>query len=75
MSPHLYNRPDIYHLPSTNAQTTTGDGIKMAKAIGAELIHMDMVQVHPTGLVDPKDPDSKWKVKKKKKRAKKLFDF
>lgn len=54
-------RPDIYHLPSTNAQTTTGDGIKMAKAIGAELIHMDMVQVHPTGLVDPKDPDSKWK--------------
>jgi len=54
-------RPDIYHLPSTNAQTTTGDGIKMAKAIGAELIHMDMVQVHPTGLVDPRDPDAKWK--------------
>ncbi|ORX59854.1 hypothetical protein BCR36DRAFT_579304 [Piromyces finnis] len=54
-------RPDIYHLPSTNAQTTTGDGIKMARAIGAELIHMDMVQVHPTGLVDPKDPDAKWK--------------
>jgi len=54
-------RPDIYHLPSTNAQTTTGDGIKMAKAIGAELIHMDMVQVHPTGFVDPRDPDAKWK--------------
>ncbi|KAG4101488.1 Flavocytochrome c [Neocallimastix lanati (nom. inval.)] len=54
-------RPDIYHLPSTNAQTTTGDGIKMARDIGAELIHMDMVQVHPTGLVDPRDPDAKWK--------------
>lgn len=54
-------RPDIYHLPSTNAQTTTGDGIKMASEIGADLIHMDMVQVHPTGLVDPKNPDAKWK--------------
>ena len=34
----------------------------MARDIGAELIHMDMVQVHPTGLVDPRDPDAKWKV-------------
>merc|ERR1712093_769870 len=30
-------------------------------AIGGNGIDMDKVQVHPTGLVDPKDPGSKWK--------------
>jgi succinate dehydrogenase/fumarate reductase flavoprotein subunit len=30
-------------------------------AIGANGVDMDKVQVHPTGLVDPKDPNSKWK--------------
>jgi len=30
-------------------------------AIGANDIDMDKVQVHPTGLIDPKDPGSKWK--------------
>jgi len=33
----------------------------MLMAIGANDIDMDAVQVHPTGLVDPKDPGSKWK--------------
>jgi succinate dehydrogenase/fumarate reductase flavoprotein subunit len=33
----------------------------MLMKIGANDIDMDKVQVHPTGLVDPKDPDSKWK--------------
>lgn len=28
----------------------------MASAMGAELIGMDHVQVHPTAFVDPKDP-------------------
>jgi len=30
-------------------------------AVGANGIDMDKVQVHPTGLIDPKDPGSKWK--------------
>lgn len=55
------HRPDTFHLSSTNGQHATGDGHKMLMAIGANGIDMDKVQVHPTGLVDPKDPSSKWK--------------
>jgi len=54
-------RPDLMHLPTTNGEHCTGDGIKMALAIGADTIDMKSVQVHPTGLVDPKEPDSKVK--------------
>ncbi|KAL1988995.1 hypothetical protein VTN96DRAFT_5758 [Rasamsonia emersonii] len=54
-------RPDTFHLSSTNGTHATGDGQKMLMAIGANAIDMDKVQVHPTGLVDPKDPNSKWK--------------
>ena len=54
-------RPDTYGLSSTNGQHATGDGLKMIMAIGGNGIDLDKVQVHPTGLVDPKDPDSKWK--------------
>jgi aspartate oxidase len=31
----------------------------MAMAIGAKGIDLEKVQVHPTGLVDPKDPNAK----------------
>merc|ERR1711912_147974 len=31
----------------------TGDGIKMAEAIGGKSIDLEWVQVHPTGLVKP----------------------
>ncbi len=55
------HRPDTFDLASTNGTHATGDGHKMLMAIGANDIDMDKVQVHPTGLVDPKDPDSKWK--------------
>ncbi|KLJ06188.1 hypothetical protein EMPG_10385 [Blastomyces silverae] len=54
-------RPDTFNLSSTNGVHATGDGQKMLMAIGANGIDMDKVQVHPTGLIDPKDPDSKWK--------------
>ncbi|KAJ3326429.1 hypothetical protein HDU93_002451 [Gonapodya sp. JEL0774] len=33
----------------------------MALSIGANAIHMEKVQVHPTGLVDPAEPDAKVK--------------
>ncbi|KAF4552596.1 Fumarate reductase-like protein [Elsinoe fawcettii] len=54
-------RPDTFDLASTNGQHATGDGHKMLMKIGANGIDMDKVQVHPTGLIDPKDPGSKWK--------------
>ena len=55
------HRPDTFHLSSTNGTHATGDGLKMLMAIGGNGIDLDKVQVHPTGLVDPKDPTSKWK--------------
>jgi flavocytochrome c len=55
------HRPDTFDLASTNGTHATGDGHKMLMKIGANDIDMDKVQVHPTGLVDPKDPGSKWK--------------
>lgn len=55
------HRPDTYDLSTTNGTHATGDGLKMLMAIGGQGIDLDKVQVHPTGLVDPKDPGSKWK--------------
>ncbi|KAH0845053.1 Fumarate reductase [Fonsecaea pedrosoi] len=47
-------RPDLEGFPSTNealpgSQTLLTD-------VGAHLVDMEQVQVHPTGFVDPKDP-------------------
>ena len=55
------HRPDTFDLASTNGTHATGDGLKMLMEIGGQGIDLDKVQVHPTGLIDPKDPDSKWK--------------
>ncbi|PLB50752.1 putative fumarate reductase Osm1 [Aspergillus steynii IBT 23096] len=55
------HRPDTFALSSTNGTHATGDGQKMLMDIGANGIDMDKVQVHPTGLVDPKDPEAKFK--------------
>jgi len=41
--------------PTTNGAQSTGTGIKMARNIGADLVDMKEVQIHPTGFVDPKD--------------------
>ena len=54
-------RPDLMALPTTNGEHCTGDGIKMALAIGAGTVDMESVQVHPTGLVHPDEPDAKVK--------------
>ncbi|KAK3987753.1 FAD binding domain-containing protein [Cladorrhinum sp. PSN332] len=55
------HRPDTMGLATTNGSHATGDGQKLVMKIGGNGIDMDKVQVHPTGLVDPKDPGSKWK--------------
>jgi len=54
-------RPDLMHLPTTNGEHCTGDGIKMGEAIGGRSVDLEWVQVHPTGLVKPDDPDAKIK--------------
>ncbi|KAI5477479.1 hypothetical protein MNV49_006325 [Pseudohyphozyma bogoriensis] len=54
-------RPELMGLPTTNGDHCTGDGQKMGIAIGGAAIDLEKVQVHPTGLVDPKDPDAKVK--------------
>jgi len=54
-------RPDLMHLPTTNGEHCTGDGIKMGEAIGGKSVDLEWVQVHPTGLVKPDDPDAKIK--------------
>lgn len=54
-------RPDTFDLSTTNGAHATGDGHKFLMSIGANGIDMDKVQVHPTGLIDPKDPGAKTK--------------
>lgn len=41
-------RPDLDGYDTTNQAGATGDGIKLATEIGAGLVDMDQVQVHPT---------------------------
>ena len=41
------HRPDLMHLPTTNGDHTTGDGIKLGEAIGARCIDLEWVQVPP----------------------------
>lgn len=53
--------PELIKLPTTNGQQTTGDGQKILQKLGADLIDMEQVQVHPTGFIDPNDPESQWK--------------
>lgn len=38
---------------TTNAASNTGDGYAMALEVGAELVDMEMVQFHPTGMAHP----------------------
>jgi flavocytochrome c len=56
------HRPDLMHLPSNNGEHCTGDGIKIGGAIGASTIDLESVQVHPMGLVDPENVNSRIKL-------------
>lgn len=56
------HHPAVADLPTTNGAWAQGEGIQLGQALGAKLLHMDQVQVHPTGFVDPADPGSSTKV-------------
>ncbi|PSR99152.1 FAD dependent oxidoreductase [Coniella lustricola] len=53
------HRPDLAGLPSTNDPRPGTHGL--LEAVGAQLIDMDSVQIHPTGFVQPSDPDARVK--------------
>lgn len=54
-------RPELLGYATTNGEHCTGDGMKMGAEAGAGLVDMEWVQVHPTGLVHPEDPQAKVK--------------
>ena len=41
-------RPDLKDYKTTNQPGAIGDGLKLAENVGAELMQMNLVQVHPT---------------------------
>ena len=41
-------RPELLEAVTTNQPGATGDGIVMAQAIGADVVDIDQIQVHPT---------------------------
>eukprot|EP00759_Apiculatamorpha_spiralis_P017222 PhF_6_TR23304/c1_g1_i1/m.32886 len=53
--------PQLVGTATTNGPWTTGDGVKMGREIGARLVDMDKIQLHPTGFIDPKDPTNNTK--------------
>jgi len=53
--------PNLLELPTTNGDHCTGDGIKLGVSVGASLVDMEAVQVHPTGMVMMSEPDDKVK--------------
>lgn len=54
--------PFYANLPTTNGPWTNGEGMLVAQDIGAELLDMECVQVHPTGFIDPKEPNAHEKI-------------
>ena len=48
-------------LPTTNAVTTTGDGIYIGMKNNLLIKNLEDVQVHPTAFVDPENKSSNWK--------------
>ncbi|KAG2431337.1 hypothetical protein HYH02_013327 [Chlamydomonas schloesseri] len=50
--------PQAADLATTNGPWAAGDALQLAEEAGAALVGLEDVQVHPTGFVDPADPES-----------------
>ncbi|OAF69505.1 NADH-dependent fumarate reductase [Intoshia linei] len=48
----------LNYLPTTNGKWTTGDGMKILESMGADLIDMDKIQIHPTGFLQMEQAES-----------------
>ncbi|KIK57626.1 hypothetical protein GYMLUDRAFT_45787 [Collybiopsis luxurians FD-317 M1] len=58
------HRPDLMALPTVNGDHATGDGHVLVTSLPTHagiVIDMDQIQVHPTGFIDPANPDAKTK--------------
>lgn len=55
-------RPELVKMPTTAGPFSTGDGVRLATSLDAGMVDMDKVQVHPTGWVDPADPENTSKI-------------
>lgn len=53
-------RPDLAGYPTTNDEREGSQ--PLLQDVGASVVDMDSVQVHPTGFVDPKDPNAMTKI-------------
>eukprot|EP01062_Namystynia_karyoxenos_P070728 TRINITY_DN6609_c0_g1_i1.p1 TRINITY_DN6609_c0_g1~~TRINITY_DN6609_c0_g1_i1.p1 ORF type:complete len:1174 (+),score=354.62 TRINITY_DN6609_c0_g1_i1:114-3635(+) len=51
-------RRDLVGFATTNGPHATGDGHRLARSVGGALVGMEDVQVHPTGFVDDRHPES-----------------
>jgi len=51
-------RPDLIGTATTNGHFAQGDGVLLGEEVGAELIDMRFVQLHPTGFLDKNDPSN-----------------
>lgn len=45
-------RPDLKGYKTTNQPGATGDGLKLAESVNAQLVQMNLIQVHPTAQTD-----------------------
>jgi flavocytochrome c len=54
--------PHVAKLPTTNGPWTQGEGMLVAESIGAKLVDMECIQVHPTGFVKEADPHEREKI-------------
>jgi len=58
-----FGSEEVKEIATTNGPWATGDLVKILRRdINVKLQDMDQIQVHPTGLVDPKDLESKSKI-------------
>jgi flavocytochrome c len=51
--------PGMENFPTTNGPWALGEGVQLAEQLGADLVHMDKVQLHPTGFINPKDRNAR----------------
>eukprot|EP00419_Tripos_fusus_P054139 CAMPEP_0172810968 /NCGR_PEP_ID=MMETSP1075-20121228/9129_1 /TAXON_ID=2916 /ORGANISM="Ceratium fusus, Strain PA161109" /LENGTH=990 /DNA_ID=CAMNT_0013650353 /DNA_START=71 /DNA_END=3041 /DNA_ORIENTATION=+ len=57
------HRPDLLHLPTTcHNKHANGDGLRLAEAANARTMGLDWIQVEPTAMVKPDEPQAKFKL-------------